>query len=177
MGPLRLKTIRNTGIRSEPTLDSRVSQYKTFLDVGGTIIHSDRIIVGVRGGGLAIVTAIPEVLKKKCQRMGVKYKRSDVVIVVDMIIKVKEVLNSPSDTPAGYVDYVRNNSGKQLQRTILLSNVVLPVLDENSSRSTVISCLLLPPSERVNGLDVHRLKLSDIEVLVERENEIFNILE
>lgn len=64
-----------------------------------------------------------------------------------MIIKVKEALNSPSDTPAGYVDYVRNNSGKQLQRTILLSNVVLPVLDENSSRSTVISCLLLPPSE------------------------------
>ena len=74
MGHLRLRTIVNTGIRKEPATDSRVTEYKDFLNTGGVLIGRERIIVDVKGGGLALLTSLPEVLDKKCQRMGLKTK-------------------------------------------------------------------------------------------------------
>jgi hypothetical protein len=177
MGPLRLRTIINTGIRKEPATDSRVTEYKDFLNTGGVLIGSERIIVGIKGGGLALLTSLPEVLDKKCQRMGVKYKRGDVTIVVDMLKKINEVACGRDNRPQGTVDYVRNNAGKLLQRTILLSNIVLPLLRPEMRRSSTILCEVLPPEMRVEGLDVHRLQWSEVEMLCERVTELFTVLD
>ena len=70
MGDLRLRTVLNTGLRIEPPLDTRIAEYRKFLSEGGMIISSVKIIVGIKGRGLAMVTALPEVLDKKCPRMG-----------------------------------------------------------------------------------------------------------
>ena len=70
MGDLRLRTVLNTGLRIEPPLDARIAEYRKFLSEGGMIISSVKIIVGIKGRGLAMVTALPEVLDKKCPRMG-----------------------------------------------------------------------------------------------------------
>jgi hypothetical protein len=91
MGALRLRTITNTGMRKEPPIDSRVAEYKQFLSSIGIIIGDEKIIVCVKGGGLALVTSLPEVLLKKCQSMGVPFKRGDVTIVVDMLKKVDAI--------------------------------------------------------------------------------------
>ena len=126
MGTLRLRTILNTGLRKEPAIGTRVTEYKDFLKIGGIVTDNERIVVGVKGGGIALVTTLPELLDKKCQRMGVKYKRGDVIVMVDMLKKINDIANGQDSRPQGTVDYVRNNSGKLLQRTILLSNIVLP---------------------------------------------------
>lgn len=177
MGPLLQRTVVNTGIREEPPLALRVAEYKAFLSAGGIIVNSDKVIVGVRGGGLALVTVLPEVLDKKCQRNTVKFNRGDVTVVVQMLKKINDIENTPSSRPVGTADYVRDISGKQTIRTILLSNIVLPAIRADMNRNSIIACTLLGPSERRDGLDVHRLQKSEIEMLSERESELFNSLE
>jgi hypothetical protein len=177
MGPLRQRTVVNSGTRQEPPLDVRVAQYKAFLSAGGIIVNSDRIIVGVRGGGIALVTVLPEILGKKCQRNSVKFNRGDVTVVVHMLKRINDINNSAISRPAGSADYVRDISGKQTIRTILLSNIVLPTIRTDMTRNTIIACTLLDPSERRDGLDVHRLQISEIDMLSERESELFNSIE
>lgn len=177
MGDLRLRTVLNTGLRIEPPLDARIAEYRKFLSEGGMIISTVKTIVGIKGRGLAMVTALPEVLDKKCQRMGVKYKRGDVTVVVDMLKNVSDADRAQSTRPAGTADYIRNNGGKLLQRTVLLSNIVLPVISSNVNRESIVPSVVLSQSERVEGLDVFCILTSDIEKLIERENELFNIAE
>ena len=177
MGELRLRTVLNTGLRTEPPLDARITEYKKFLGEGGIIVSGVKIIVGIKGRGLAMVTALPEVLEKKCQRMGVKYKRGDVTLVVDMLKNVNETPNEQFIRPVGTADYIRNNSGKLLQRTVLLSNIILPVISSSTNRESIVPSVMLSHSERVEGLDVFRILTSTIESLVERENELFDISE
>ena len=177
MGTLRLRTILNTGLRKEPAIGTRVTEYKDFLNIGGIITDNERIVVGVKGGGIALVTTLPELLDKKCQRMGVKYKRGDVIVIVDMLKKINDIANGQDSRPQGTVDYVRNNSGKLLQRTILLSNIVLPILRPDMRRTSIIQCQILSPEERQEGLDVHRLQSNEVEMLCERESELFNVLD
>ena len=177
MGELRLRTIINTGLRAEPPLDARIAEYKKFLCEGGIIVSGVKIIVGIKGRGLAMVTALPEVLEKKCQRMGVKYKRGDVTVVVDMLKNVSETPNEEFIRPVGTADYIRNNSGKLLQRTVLLSNIILPVISSSTNRESIVPSVMLSHSERVEGLDVFRILTSTIENLVERGNELFDISE
>jgi hypothetical protein len=150
MGPLRLRTLTNTGMRKEPPIDSRVAEYKQFLSSGGIIIDKEKIIVGVKGGGLAIVTSLPEILGKKCQRMGVPFKLGDVIIVVDMLKRVDAIAGVQDNRPEGAVDYIRNHSGiKMLARTILLSNNVLPLIRPEMRRTSIIQCEVLSPAERI----------------------------
>lgn len=178
MGPLRLRTLINTGLRKEPPIDSRVAEYKQFLSSEGIMIGNEKIVVGVKGGGLALVTSLPEVLTKKCQRMSVPFKRGDVTIVVDMLKKVNDVAGVQDNRPQGTVDYIRNHTGiKMLQRTILLSNIVLPLLRPEMGRTSMIQCKVLSPAERIEGLDVLRLQSNEVEMLCERETELFNVLE
>lgn len=177
MGPLLQRTVVNTGTREEPPLASRVAEYKAFLSAGGIIVNSDRIIVGVRGGGLAMVTVLPEVLDRKCQRNTVKFNRGDVTVVVQMLKKINDIENAPSNRPVGSADYVRDITGKQTIRTILLSNIVLPTIRADMTRNSILACTLLDPSERRDGLDVYRLQINEIEMLSERENELFDSLE
>jgi hypothetical protein len=65
MGPLRSRTTKNSGLRSEPVLETRVKEYSDFLSREGIIQNGEIFIVGVKGGGLALITSLPEVLEKK----------------------------------------------------------------------------------------------------------------
>jgi hypothetical protein len=106
MGPLRPRAIKNTGIRSEPVLETRIKEYTEFLNRGGVIVNGERIITCVRGGGVAIVTSLPEVLDKKCKRATVTFKRGDVTVVVDMLSKLANEIDINNPKPAGTVEYV-----------------------------------------------------------------------
>ena len=64
-----------------------------------------------------------------------------------------------------------------MQRTVLLSNIVLTIISSNVIRESIVSSVVLSQSERVEGLDVFRILTRDIEKLIERENELFDIAE
>ena len=64
-----------------------------------------------------------------------------------------------------------------MQRTVLLSNIILPVISSSTNRESIVPSVMLSQSERVEGLDVFRILTSTIENLVERENELFDISE
>lgn len=177
MGSLRLRTIKNLGLRTEPILEVRMKEYNEFLHMGGIIENGEIIIAGVRGGGIAIIYGLPEVLDKKCTRMGTPYKIGDVIVMVHLLTKVP-VGGSPS-TPiqVGTVDYVRNNTGKMLHRTMLLSNIILPAIVAGKTRNNLVAVSILGVDQRYNGMDIYRLQLHDIEIIREREGELFNIVD
>jgi hypothetical protein len=97
----------------------------------------------------------------------------DVIVMVHLLTKV------PVDTPSiqmqvGTVDYVRNNAGRMLHRTMLLSNIILPPIVAGKTRSNLVPVSILGIDQRYNGMDIYSLQLNDIEIIRERENEIFN---
>jgi hypothetical protein len=106
MGPLRPRAIKNTRIRSEPVLETRIKEYTKFLNRGGVIVNEERVITCVRGGGVAIVTSRPEVLAKKCTRATVTSERGDVTVVVDMLSKLANEVDINNPKPAGTVEYI-----------------------------------------------------------------------
>ena len=73
------------GMRSEPILETRVKEYTEFICRDGIIGSYDRVIVVVRGGGLAIIVSLPEVLEKKCTRLHISYKIGDVTVIIDFL--------------------------------------------------------------------------------------------
>lgn len=171
MGPLQRRVIQNKGIRPEPILEVRVEEYRLHLQREGVIVQGELIVVGVRGEALAIITAIPEVIDRACQRKGKTFKRGDVAVMVDFLECVPLEGSAMNVEANGRVDFIRNR--KMSNKTILLSSVILPVLVEGQSRSQIINCQVLDLSERLNGLDVIRLHVNDIDILRERENELF----
>ena len=97
-----------------------------FLNRGGAVVNAESVIICVRGGGVAIVILIPEVLVKKCTHMLISFRRGDVAVIVDMLTKITseiDILKFKSDEN---IEYIRNNTGRMLSRTILLSNLILP---------------------------------------------------
>ena len=133
--------------------------------------EGERIIVGTRNKGLAIIVSLPEVLGIKCTRGKVQYKLGEVIVIVDMLKKVNN-----SNQPEGTVDYIRGNR-KLLQSTMLLGNIILPPLSLGLTRRDLLHCETLPTSERINGLDVYRLRTDQIEALQEQENDMFPSLD
>ena len=110
MGSLRKQTFQK-GFRKEPAVESRVEEYRVHLSKGGTIIHGERVIVGLQGGKVAMVTVIPEVIEKKCQRSAKSFIRGNVVIMVGVLDKVpfeigEDISNTTSQSTQ---DYIRNN--------------------------------------------------------------------
>ena len=173
MGPLRPRSIKNTGIRIEPVNETRVRDYTEFLIADGVIQSSERVIICIRGGGVAMITSLPEKLKKKCtRRMGISYKMGDVTIVVDMLMKVADA-DAEHPIQVGSIDYVKNNTGKMLHRTLLISDLVLPTDLRSASRDKLITSEMLDPERRVRGMNVYRLQMRDIDLMRERETEIF----
>ena len=154
MGVLRPRIIKNTGLRVEPVLETRIKDYTEFLKRGGEIVNGERIIACVRGGGVAIVTSLPELLEKKCTRMTVSYKMNDVIVIVDMLTKVANEIDMHK--PVGTVEYTKNIMGKMLQRTMLLSDLILPSDLQRISRNQVLTYEVLGPERRINGMDVLR---------------------
>jgi hypothetical protein len=170
MGPLRPRTTKNIGLRSEPILETRVKEYSDFLSREGIIQNGERIIVGVKGGGLALITSLPEVLEKKCTRMNTTYKIGDTVVLVDMLLRV---MQDVTVRPVGTADYIRNNTGKMMGRTMSLSNLILLTPLEGKSRGMLLTHEVLGQHLRVQGLDVIRLQINEIDLLREKESEIF----
>ena len=171
MGPLHRRTTLNKGVRPEPVLEVRVEEYRLHLQREGVIVQGEMIVVGVNGNALAIVTAIPEVLVRACQRKGKTFKRGDVAVMVDFLERAPVDANAVNIEADGTVDFIRNR--RLFNKTILLSSVILPVLVEGQSRNRIVNCQVLGPSQRLNGLDVIRLHVNDIEILRERESELF----
>ena len=177
MGPLREKTVKNLGLRSEPVLELRLKEYSDFINKGGIISPGEIIVAGVRGGGVALVTTLPEVLDKKCVRMGISYKMGDVIIVVDILTKVLTDTAADGQRPTGTVDFIRSSVDKMLHRTVLMSNIILPEIVEGRTRSDLIPVTLREGDQRINGMNVFRLQSVDLDVLRERESELFSIAE
>ena len=75
--------------------------------------------------GIAMITSLPEVIEKKCKRMNIAYKLGDVTIIVDILEKLTSELDVNNPKPEGTVEFIKNVTGKLLQKTILLSDVVL----------------------------------------------------
>ena len=96
----------------------------------------------------------------------------DVTIVVDMLMKVADA-DTEQPNKVGSIDYVKNNTGRMLHRTLLINDLVLPADLRSVSRDKVIMSVMLDPESRVRGMDVYRLQISDIELMRERETEIF----
>ena len=103
-----------------------------------------------------MVTVIPEVIERKCQRSSKSFIRGNVVIMVDVLEKVPfEISEDGSNTTGqGTQDFIRNNALRS--RPILLSDVILPTLCPGVSRSDFLKCDVLQPTERIRGLDVYR---------------------
>ena len=120
-----------------------------------------------------MITAIPEVIEKKCQRASKHFVRGNVVIMVDVLEKARFNIIEDGENvrTQGTQDYIRNNALRS--RPFLLSDVILPIIRSGSSRSDLIKCEVLEPTERIRGLDVYRIAVQDIELLREREDELF----
>ena len=173
MGVLRPRSLKNTGLRDEPIHEARIRDYTEFLNADGVIQSTERIIVCIRGGGVAMLTSLPEKLEKKCTRMGISYKMGDVTVIVDMLIDVTDADAAENNRQVGSIDYVKNNTGKMLHRTLLVSDLVFPADLGSASRDKLLTSEMLDGAQRFRGLDVYRLKMCDIELLRERETEIF----
>ena len=104
------KTMRRKGIKKVPVLEIRLQQYHKFLHKEGPLIDQDRIIVRIRGGGLAYLTTLPEILKsKRTTKEGISYKRNRVIVQIDMLMLVPSTQIRTNPTTEGYVDYVKNS--------------------------------------------------------------------
>ena len=57
---------------------------------------------------------------------------------------------------------------------MLLSDIILPAIVEGITRSDLLRCNDLDPSERIQGLDAYRMIMKDIEMIHEREKELFS---
>lgn len=97
-----------------------------------------------------------------------------------MLVEVTALNNDKNkliNRPEECIDYIRSNAGKMLHRTILLSNILLPPVLENTSRNQHIPCEILGPLNRFDGLDTHRIKRVDIQMLRELESDVFEDLD
>jgi hypothetical protein len=84
------------------------------------------------------------------------------LVIIDALTRVN--MNNDQESTEN-ADYIRNNEGKMLQRTTLLSNVILPTPLKDSIRKQSLANKILEPVHRQNELDVLRLKISELIVL------------
>jgi hypothetical protein len=177
MGPLRLKILKNIGMKPPPPFETRIDDYTKFLSHGGFLGAEEKILVGVRGGGIAILKRIPEVMPKACTRNKIPFKLGDSVVVIDFLTKIKSVSNDRNEwinTPQGFIDYVRNTTGKMTDRFVHVKNIIIPDHDEGVIRDQHIPCeVRVDPLERFEGLDVFRISIDVVDNLRELELEIF----
>jgi hypothetical protein len=88
-----------------------VEEYRVHLRAGRIIVHGERIIFGLQGGNIGMVTVIPEVTEKKCQRNTKSFFRGNVVVIVDVLEKARFEMNEDgsSTTSLTTQDHVRIN--------------------------------------------------------------------
>lgn len=140
MGPLRPKTMRNLGLRDKPSVETRVADYIEFLNKEEALQSEEVIITCIRSVGIALITSLPEKLSRKCKRQGINYKLGDVVVIGDMLTKMSDEESVNDTAIVGTTKYVKNSSNKMLQRTILVSDLILPSDLHDITRSQLLRC-------------------------------------
>ena len=173
MGPLRPKMMRNLGLRDKPLIETRIGDYSEFLNKEGALQSREVIITCIRSGGIALITALPEKLSRKCKRQGINYKLGDVIVVGDMLTKMSDEESVEIIEIVGTSKYVKNSSNKMLQRTILVSDLILPADLHDISRSQLLRCESSTVLKAGVLIHVYRLQSSDVETLRELEREMF----
>ena len=173
MGPLRPKTMRNLGLRDKPSVETRVADYIEFLNKEGALQSEEVIITCIRSGGIALITSLPEKLSRKCKRQGINYKLGDVVVIGDMLTKMSDEESVNDTAIVGTTKYVKNSSNKMLQRTILVSDLILPSDLHDITRSQLLRGDPMKIQKAGKLIDTLTLQLSDIETLRELESEMF----
>jgi hypothetical protein len=106
--------------------------------------------------------------------MGTAYKIGDVIVMDHLLTKVPVDATPSIPIQVGTVDYVRNNTGKMLHRTMLLSNIILPAIAARKTRNNLVPVSILGIDQRYSGMDIYRLQLNDLEIIRERVGELFN---
>jgi hypothetical protein len=131
-GPLLGGTMTHKVLPPEPTVDVKIREYIDFLSREGLLIDGERIIVRVRGGGLALLTSLPEVLERNCSKrknnVVTTYKRGDVLATVDMLMRVPPQYIRKNPIPDGHYDYIKNVEGKAKNITLHFNELILPPL-------------------------------------------------
>ena len=160
-------------MRGKLLVETRVGDYIEFLNKEGALQSEEVIITCIRSGGIALITSLPEKLSRKCTCQGINYKLGDVVVIGDMFTKMSDE-NSVNDTAfVGTTKYVKNSSNKMLQRTILVSDLILPADLRDITRSQLLRCEPVKVQKAGKLIDTYTLKLSELETLRELESEMF----
>lgn len=112
-------------------------------------------------------------LSRKCIRQGVNYKLGDFVVTGNMLTNMsdEEIINDT--VSVGTTKYVKNSSNKMLQRTILVSDLILPADLHDITRSQLLRCEPVEVQRAGKLIDTYTLKLSDLETLRELELKCF----
>lgn len=130
----------------------------------------EHVIVGIPGGGLGLVTTLPEVLKEPRRRQGVLYKRGDVLVHIDIL---REIPPPEGDDGIDHRFYIKGNLlGKQIH----VAKLVLPInFDPPRIRSATIPHVILSAdNQRVDGYNVIRIEREGVETLREIEAELLS---
>jgi hypothetical protein len=168
-GPLVKGNMTHKVLPPEPTLDEKIREYRDFLGKEGVLIDGERIIVRVRGSGLAYLTSLPEIVLKKCTRtknkVATTYKRGEVIVTVDMLKRVPSNYIRINPTPDGHFDYIKNQDSTAKNLTVLFSDLILPPIGDTLTRGMLTPYEIL--QERVNQNVIIRIKSGIFESLVD----------
>lgn len=170
MGPLRPRTIKVLGMKDGPLIETKITRYTEFLHKEGPLQSTETIITCVAGGGIALITSLPEKLSKKCKRQGVSYKLGDVIVTVDMLKKASEEMSITTTNITGTIEYVRNTAIKMRGRTMLVSDLVLPADLQDIHRSQILSYESKSIQQGATAINAYRLQSNEIEAIREQES-------
>ena len=170
MGPLRPRTIKKLGLRDGPLTETRVKSYSDFLHKEGPLQCTEEIIICIKGGGVALITSLPEILIKKCKHQGISYKQGDVIVTVDMLAKAPEEISSTSLIVAGTIEYIKNASIKMRRRTILVSDLILPTDLQEIGWTQLLPCESRQIQQGATRIDGYVLQVIDIAALREEDS-------
>ena len=170
MGPLRPRTIKILGIRDGPLIETKIKRYTDFLHKEGPLQCTETIIACVVGGGIVLITSLPERLSKKCKRQGISYKLGDVIVTVDMLTKASEEISMTTSNTTGTIEYIKNTSIKMRGRAMLVNDLLLPADLQDINRSQILPFESRSIQQGATAINAYRLQSNDIEVLKEQDN-------
>ncbi len=123
----------------------------------------------VRGGGLALLTSLPEVLGKKCTRrknsVVTVYKRGDVIATVDMLMRVPPQFIRNNPIPDGHYDYIKNVENKAKNITVHFNDLILPPIGDTLTRGMLTPYEIL--EEKIQRKFIIRIKSQNFESLLD----------
>jgi hypothetical protein len=115
--------------------------------------------------GVGYLTFLPEILLKKCTRkkgtVVTTYKLGDVIVTVEMLLRVPLIYKRSNPIPDGYFDYIKNKDGKN--KTVHFSEIILPPIGDIVTRKMLTPYEIL--EERISQNFIIRIKSELFESL------------